>query len=430
MSDWYMLYAICYMLYAICYMLCVSVYLAADSPGLTGFYPNGSLIGNWTLPGISGAQPIAQDQNRNLWIGDALSGTVVMFNMSTMNVSTRLTLTVSNKANILAFNKVNNGLYTAYGTGNVVQLNTATGAALSTTTLVVNPSLPSPSSITPQGLVIDYTNTVYVSDTSHSTVYTVTSTTANNTAEAGPLFSPFSLPKRLTLTPFFTSGLTTPGPLAVDRANNLYICDSPSASSSRVLMVSKQAVLLNTLVFAPIGLSSPQAIAIDASNNVYVIGNTPSLLLLYNPTTQSTISMTAATIYGMAFNPLTGNIMLNTKASSTAVSTFTSVNSNLVLQAQTSSINVSATQFVMDGVGNYYVTNPSTNSILVYSYTGSYIISLTTTYATIGSIAVGVDAAGNIWTLGGNVMTSPKPDSEIIYMQGLGYNGLTYNGKG
>lgn len=339
-----------------------------------------------------------------------------MFNMATKTFTTRLTISTATKT--LAFNPVNNGLYTVYGTGNIVaRLNTNTGAAMSTTTLVVNPSpaSPSPSSIIPAGLVIDYTNTVYVSDTSHTTVYTVTSSTASNTAEGGGLFSPYSLPMRLTLTPFFTSGLTSPGPLAVDRANNLYICDS-----TNVLMVSKQGSLVSTLTFSPYSLASPQSIAVDASNNVYVLGNT---LLLYNSATGTTISYSAANVYGIAFNPRVGNIILNTKTSSTGLTIFTTLNSN----TQSVPINASGTQFVMDSVGNYYVINATTNSIYVYSYTGSYMTTLTTTYATIGSIAIGVDASGNIWTLGGNVWTVPTAKSEIIYILGLGYNGTGHH---
>ena len=217
---------------------------------------------------------------------------------------------------------------------------------------------------------------------------------------------------RLTLTPFSDSGLVSPGPLAVDRANNLYICDS-----TKVWMISKQGSLVQTLTFSPYSLASPQSIAVDASNNVYVLGNT---LLLYNPTTTTTISYSAANIYALAFNPRVGNILLNTKTSSTGLSTFTTINSN----TQSVSINASASQFVLDSVGNYYVINATSNSISVYSYTGSYMNTLTTTYATIGGIAIAVDAAGNIWTLGGNVWTLPTAQSEIISLQGLGYPGL------
>ena len=139
-------------------------------PGLAGWYPNGTLIGSYTVPNITGPQPIVQDQNGNLWIGDALSTNLVMFNMLTKSFTTRLT--VSSAAKSLAFNPVNLGLYTGYGSGNIIaRLNTNTGAAITTITLVVNPlpASPSPSSIIPAGLVIDYTNTVYVSDTSHTT---------------------------------------------------------------------------------------------------------------------------------------------------------------------------------------------------------------------------------------------------------------------
>ena len=420
--------------------MCCLMIIEAVTPGLSGFYPNGTLIDTWTLSAIEGAQVLVQDSNRNLWIGDALSTNMMMFNMATMTVSsTKLSLSVSGitKANVVAFNKLNNAFYTAYYSGhgilaklNMTATTTAntqtTAIATQTTTLLVNPSTPTPTTITPQGLVIDYTNTVYISESSHKTIYTVTSSTATNTFEAGPIFSPYQLPKRLTLTTFYTSGLTTPTVLAVDRTNNLYICDSPTATTSRVLQVSKSAVLLNTLVFSPIGLSSCQSIAVDGSNNVYVLGNTPQVLLLYNPITASTISITATNIYGLAFNPLTGQIMLNTKATSTALTTFSSVNSNLVLTATTSTINISATVFSMDSIGNYYVTNPSSNSIAVYSYSGNYLISLTTTYASIGSIGVSVDGQGNLWTLGGYLMTTPTANSEIIYMQGLGYSGLTY----
>lgn len=387
--------------------------------------PTGGLIGSFALPSpFGGPKAVTQDANGNLWIGDAVSATIISFNLQSLTFGQPLTISTLSSASNLAWNPVARQLYVGSTSSNIViAISNTTGATTKTITLPVNPVVSTPSSITPSGIVIDYTNTVYVSDKSHITVYIVTSSQASNTAEGGGLFSPYSLTQRLTLTPFVTSsiGLVSPGALAVDRSNNLYITDAQSSTSTRVFMVSKQGSVINTLTFGG-SLTSAQSIAIDISNNVYVLGNSPSKLFVYIPSTQSTTSISASNVYAISINPILGNIILNTKTSSTGLTTFNSISSTLASQSTIASISTSGSQFVMDGVGNYYVINGST--VYAYTYTGSYISTFTTTYATIQSIAIAVDASGNIWTLGANIGSAITSNSEIISIPGLGYNGI------
>ena len=388
--------------------------------------PTGGLIGSFALPSpFGGPKAVTQDDNGNLWIGDAVSATIISFNLQSLTFGQPLTISTLSSASNLAWNPVAHQLYGGSTSSNtVIAINTTTGATTKTITLPVNPLISTPSSITPSGIVIDYNNNVYVTDKSHITVYIVTSSQATNTAEGGGLFSPYSLTQRLTLTPFVTNssiGLVSPGALAVDRSNNLYICDAQSSTSTIVFMVSKQGSVSNTLTFGG-SLTSAQSIAIDISNNVYVLGNSPSKLFVYNPSTQSSTSISASTVYAISINPILGNIILNTKTSSTGPTTFNSISSNLASQSTIATISTSGSQFVMDGVGNYYVINGTT--VYAYTYTGSYITTFTTTYATIQSIAIAVDASGNIWTLGANVGTVITSNSEIISIPGLGYSGI------
>lgn len=108
--------------------------------------PTGGLIGSFALPSpFGGPKAVIQDDNGNLWIGDAVTATIISFNLQSLTFGQPLTISTLTSASNLAWNPVTHQLYGGHTSSNIViAINTTTGATTKTITLPVNPVISTP----------------------------------------------------------------------------------------------------------------------------------------------------------------------------------------------------------------------------------------------------------------------------------------------
>jgi len=257
-------------------------------------------------------------------------------------------------------------LLSGVGTGSALTIDPATATTTGTT-------------LTPNGIAIDGSGSVYVADTVSKSVLRYTGGTPTTVATgftlpsgvavdgAGNIFVADSSANTITEvsvlapgTPFtFASGLSNPHGLAADAAGNLYVTDT---SNNRIL-IFPAGVAPGTDTVAPFtGLSSPQDVAVDRNGNIYAIDGS-HIVKLSSLGVQTTIAATGGTALAIdaAGNVLatTSNMLIEYPASGTVSVTLpTSLTTPVGL--------------ALDGIGNAYIADTGLKGYYELQRTAGY----------------------------------------------------------
>ncbi|MGO9230320.1 MAG: Ig-like domain repeat protein, partial [Bryobacteraceae bacterium] len=257
------------------------------------------------------------------------------------------------------------------------------------------------SSLTPRGVGVDASESVYVSDSSSGSVLKYAAGSAAATTLANGFVTPSGLAvdgagavyvadpgagqvKRIAPTGTISSigsSLTTPVDVAVDLNGNIYIADS---SQSSIIEVSSAFTAQSTIGS---GFSSPSSVAVDSAFNVWVADPVAGKVTKITPAGVSTVVATGASTPTAVAVDAAGNLYVADAATLAVIlvpatsGPATAIYSNLI-----SPLAISA-----DGIGNVYVADSGMTSVVELARTQGLITlpntstSLTATLSSIGN---------------------------------------------
>jgi Chitobiase/beta-hexosaminidase C-terminal domain/Beta-propeller repeat/NHL repeat len=245
----------------------------------------------------------------------------------------------------------------------------------------------------PNGLVVDGSGNLYISDTSNNRV-------VKETWSAGSY----------TESTLFT-GLNAPEGLAVDGAGNIYIADSNNDQVLKETLVNGQY----TQSTVATGLHRPNGIAVDGNGNVYIADAYGAQVVLE---TLSGGSYVGSSIYGCGYFGSqscpssvaidgSGNIFI-TAYNSTQVMELVASNNTVAMIG--SGLN-GPSCIVVDGNGNLYIADTLNNRIVKETLSGgSYTQSVVHSSPLNSPLAVAVDQSGNLYISDSNNKRVLKED--------------------
>ena len=210
--------------------------------------------------------------------------------------------------------------------------------------------------------------------------------------------------------PLVTSGLSSPGGLAVDGQGNVYIADSGHNAIKEWNASTQQ---ISTLVST--GLSHPSGLAVGGQGNVYIADTGHNAIKEWNASTQQISTLVSTGLSnpsGLAVDGQ-GNVYI-------ADTGHNAIKEWNALTQQTSTLvasGLSAPQgLAVDAQGTLYIADTGDNAIKQYSV-GSQTLSNVVASGLKGPRGVSVDGQGNVYIAdtGHGIIQEYSPSANLVY---------------
>jgi uncharacterized repeat protein (TIGR01451 family) len=228
-----------------------------------------------------------------------------------------------------------------------------------------------PDAAIPEGLAVDTSGTLYLSNTTYNDILSWTTAT-----------------QRLATSVAASYGLTFPTNLAIDNSGNIYFDEF---DSNDVFEFSPATQQLTTLISS--GLSSPRSLAVDGVGDLFIADTGNQAVKEWNASTQQVTTLVSGVQAGGLAVDFIGNVYFSTPSSSVDEwQSSTQQVTTLVSQG----LNTPA-GLAVDGAGNVYIADYDNNAVKIWSPATQQATVLADTGTSSYPNGVALDSSGDVY---------------------------------